>query len=499
MENTGSFAILPYLRTSGPAYVRGIEFRNSGDLQALPDEGRRHLKTIFEMFFVRDNLRVTEMTYAYLESPDDEQMRRQMHRRLREAHTLIGYMYGERIISEMPRPNSELANMYWIWPDIVKTIPPGWGLDRLENLTEESLAENTSAPGDGSVHGYFGVLNFNWTFEVVPGSRLYPPVPDLFGPGRPQDLARDLETFSLDYTHWAWESLIEGQDIRLPELENRVFTALEWYNRSNEQEISEDSAIVYLAIAFESLLQLEQGEALSQRFKETVMTLLGALPRLDSWLDQFYTARSKIVHEGSWPHLTYYAVERKHLRDIQRGKKTGREYKTLVSHGRTVFQLCLNSILSGALLAHRVDLPSQLVHPQERIERLCTLLSRTEATPTQRLLSIYEEVLSLFITYGTWEHVEPKALQAAGRLVIQTYLEIEPELPDRVKSLMEAAVEEDTSVASDDRLQRLRQLALSIREWRGELPTFFVPHPSDVTDVFQVVWLFVAFAARPEP
>lgn len=498
MENAASFVILPYLRTSGPAYVRGIEFRSSNELQALPDESRRHLETLFEMFFVRDKLRITDMTYAHLESLDDEQMRRQMHRRLREAHTLIGYMYGERIISGMPSLDFELASMYWIWPDIVKTISPGWGLDRLENVAEDSLAENSKVSGDRNVRGYFGVLNFNWTFEVMPGSRLYPPVPDLFGPGRHQDLSRDLETFSLDFTHWAWEPLIEGQDIKLPELENRVFTALEWYNRSNEQEISEDSALVYLAIAFESLLQLEQGEALSQRFKQTVMTLLGALPRLDSWLDQFYTARSKIVHEGTWPHLKYYAVERKHLRDIQRGKKTGTEYKTLVSHGRAVFQLCLNCILSGALLARRVGLPSQLVHPQERVERLCTLLSRTEATPTRRLLSTYEEVLSLLLTYGTREHVEPEALQAAGRLIIQTYLETGPELPDGVKSLMEAAVKEDASVAPDDSLQRLRQVALSIREWRGELPPVFVPYASDVTDVFKVVWLFVAFATWPE-
>jgi hypothetical protein len=493
-----SFVILPYLRTSGPVHIRGIGFRSSSELQALPPDSRRHLETLFEMFFVRDNLRITEMTYACLEPPDDEQIRHQMHRRLHEAHTLIGYMYGERIISRIPKLGSELASMYWMWPDTVKTISAGWGLDRLENATEDSLAEDYGVSGDENVYGYFGVLNFNWTFEVVPGSRLYPPVPDLFGPGSYQDLSRDLEAFSRDFAHWAWEPLVEGEDIKVPELENRVFTALEWYNRSNQQEIEDESALVYLAIAFESLLQLEQRESLSQRFKETVMTLLGASPRLDSWLEQFYTARSKIVHEGTWPHLGFYAVERKHFRDIQRGKKTGAEYKTLVNHGQVVFQLCLNTILSGALLADRVGLPSQLVHPQERVERMCASLKRADATPVQRLLSVYEEVLSLYITYGTREHVEPEALQAAGRLIMQTYLETEPELPHRVKSLMEAAVKQDVSVTPDDSLKRLRQLARSIREWHGELPRFFVPHASDLTDAFHVVWLFVAFATWPE-
>ena len=71
--------------------------------------------------------------------------------------------------------------------------------------------------------------------------------------------------------------------------------------------ISESEALVHLAIALESLLKVPSGERLTERFKDAVLTLVGPIPRLDSWLDQFYTARSKAVHEGV-PHELMFSL-----------------------------------------------------------------------------------------------------------------------------------------------------------------------------------------------
>ena len=95
MSITELFAVLPYLKTSGPVDVRGIRFRSSKDLDGLPDQTKEHLSSLFSLFFLRINHRISEMVYARLdftagaEGFDDALMR------LRQAHALIGYLSDE--------------------------------------------------------------------------------------------------------------------------------------------------------------------------------------------------------------------------------------------------------------------------------------------------------------------------------------------------------------------------------------------------------------------
>jgi hypothetical protein len=88
----------------------------------------------------------------------------------------------------------------------------------------------------------------------------------------------------------------------------RILTALAWYNRSTGVDIEESVALVNLAIAFESLLGLKAGEKVTERFMEAVNLLVGDVPRLDSWLTQFYRTRSQIVHEGQSSNLMFIAT-----------------------------------------------------------------------------------------------------------------------------------------------------------------------------------------------
>ncbi|MBN3396918.1 hypothetical protein CF074_04295 [Clostridium botulinum] len=70
MESTYIFAIFPYLKTSNSLSIRGIQFRSSSDIDSVPIEIKEHLETIFAMFFLRDNLRIKDMTYTYIKSED---------------------------------------------------------------------------------------------------------------------------------------------------------------------------------------------------------------------------------------------------------------------------------------------------------------------------------------------------------------------------------------------------------------------------------------------
>ena len=75
----------------------------------------------------------------------------------------------------------------------------------------------------------------------------------------------------------------------------RILTSITWYNRSLKSDIDESEALVNLAIAFESLLDLDRGDNITTRFKEAVSLIVRDVDRLESWITQFYKARSEIV------------------------------------------------------------------------------------------------------------------------------------------------------------------------------------------------------------
>jgi len=92
-------------------------------------------------------------------------------------------------------------------------------------------------------------------------------------------------------------------------LATRVLNSLRWYNRSLAIDVQEDVALVSLAVAFESLLDLPRGREVTERFKQAVVLLLGPVARLDSFLEQFYDVRSDLVHSGSTEDCMFRAID----------------------------------------------------------------------------------------------------------------------------------------------------------------------------------------------
>jgi hypothetical protein len=392
MASKQFFAIFPYLKTSKPVSVRDVTLRSSNDLEGLSEEMKNHLLNLFSMFFLRNELRITEMSYTILQIGDDEEQNEALMQRLREAQILIAYRYSRpHPIDGRPFLILEYSSLYLFDAKQVSDSLV-WPRDRVENLAGQTpFATERRGPW---LDGYYGLLNWTSPLWVVPGIRIYPPIPNLLLNLPQQDLADDLYAYEFNWQTQAMLKLVSGRRLTIPEAESRIFTAIEWHNRSNSDLISQDVSLMNLAIALESLLNLERGDE-SKKFKETVKSLLGSVPRLDSWLEQFYKARSKIVHKGTWPHLMFYAVDAKHVSKVLEASEDEVPYRSLTAYGHHILRLCLNTVLVGAMMAEDAGLSSMLIHNQERLETICRKLNERNTSPAERLLSISREVRDL--------------------------------------------------------------------------------------------------------
>jgi hypothetical protein len=235
--------------------------------------------------------------------------------------------------------------------------------------------DNDQAPG------YDGILDLTEPFWVIKGSRIYPPVQHITL-NISQDLAADCGQF---LTHGTGLELIHLLTDDKRHIGERVFTALNWYNATNRAGVSESEALVHLAIAFESLLDLPTGEK-TDRFVDSVSLLLGRVPRLKDWVRQFYDARSQVAHEGKLAQGRFV---------IQRSGKSSQHlvYHPLLVFGREIFRLCVAAITHGAFLAESRDLAAKLKTNGERFEELCGVLEAgpmsdpKQALEVQRLVS----------------------------------------------------------------------------------------------------------------
>lgn len=499
MSKKDIFVVLPYLKTAEPVHLRGILFRSNTDLEGLSPEQQTHLKTLFAMFFLRNDLRITRMMYAHFEQGDDREANDNLIQRLYEAQTLINYLYST------PHPTMgdpffhlENASMYvftvdrffagMIWPS-----DPNYGVENLAK--DEPLA-------DKYVDGYYGVLNGVLHFWVVAGNRIYPSVPHLSL--NSQNLAHDLMFFAQEAKNWALVDLLSGYGYEDAELNERIFTALEWHNRSTAEEVDEKVALLDLSIAFESLLNFENSDKVTDRFRETVMTLLGYDTRLGSWLDQFYNARSAIAHKGKTHRFMFYAMDwdRNRIAGLHKVKETSQEsalpYRSLTMYGRRIFRLCLKAILSGARMAEEDGLSAMFVHNQERLEKICKQLEKTTEPPEKRLHSIVKDVGDLQEHWWSSEKlVLSKTLVAAGRLVLQTYLETKPQLSQEGETRVQEVLQQlrQKGISEDEKLHLFEGLVTALAQ--GQDSSVTNPSPFETEHPFTIVSSILNYLTSP--
>jgi hypothetical protein len=425
-----TFVILPYAVLSRPLTIRGITFRSSEDLAGVEDAAATHLKTLFKLFFLRDTLRFKRMAYHYC--PDEEPSKRTAFlRKLWESSICLKYICTNPSPPRSPAPTfaglsdypaTEVASVYVFAPCNLTTshyLP----LNPQENV--EYVGSEPESSYHKILHGYSGwMLGRGNPFSIGPSGRIYPPGFALeshliFRYGINIGSCFDALTHG---SKWAIRGFMESQSDGLTDLEKRILKAMDWYNQSCEQGIHPFRSLVFLAIAFEALLNLKWEQRNTERFKDVVMTLLGSVDRLNTWLDQFFDARGAIVHTGEAEHVFYYPPDDR-AQSHKKALKTETPISLLTHQGRMIFHLCLDAILSSSVTAHEANLSSQFTHDEERINSIKGMLDRKDGDLAQRIISTRQVVLELTGNiYQTSSRVKPGSLLKLTAKMMKLFL-----------------------------------------------------------------------------
>lgn len=447
------FAIFPYLKTARSLSIRGIQFKSSSDIDSVPIEIKEHLKIIFSMFYLRDNLRIKKMTYTYIKIEDKQEEIQKNIEKLIDVQTLIAYLYSSPNPTNLdPYLKKEHSNIFFLIPRKVSQYIL-WPDNNVENM---SNCDNLLQIDDRhEVPGYEGRLNNESFFVVAKGSRIYPPIPN-FWLNIPQNLFVDIGL--IENKNSIFIKLLSRCDIK-NDNEKRIFTSLKWYNRSISIDVSSEIELINLAIAFECLLGLEQGEQVTKRFKESIKLLVGNIDKLDSWLNQFYKARSEIVHDGSSTNLLFNA-------DMNT-KKNNSYYRSLVSYGRMIFRVCFNAIVTGADMAYEIGITTLFTTNRERFENIIKKLN-DKGEPEKLLLSIQQEVKDI----ESYRFVGESGLNAeliisALKKVVKIFIETNAVTYDKLCNLMKEFCEKDlkTEKIKEKNEKIYNDLAL-IKKWQ---------------------------------
>lgn len=376
-------AIFPYLKTSKEVRYRNIRILSSTDTSQVPSEIASYVNELCSTFYLRHDVQIKNVSYAYHITDEAVQSPTSFIHDLEEFQTLLCYLYSApHQASGDPFLNYEHSYYFLFRPKQVSKY-----LLFSEHNTIVQTDINIYSPDEhGNIQGYEGLLNNRSPFWITNKDKITPPTAHIWL-NISQDISSDFKRNSPLYqpviNFFSYKT--DNEDLR-----NRVLTAINWYNRSLLVDIDDDIALVNLAIAFESLLGLEQGNKVTERFKETVNVLLGGFPRLDSWLTQFYHARSEIIHEGKSQRLAFLPVDKSDLRGTDKPV-----YQPLISYGRQIFQACTASILTGSMLAEHMNLPSRLVTNQQRIDSITKKLNCRVKTPKESVLSAEKEIIEI--------------------------------------------------------------------------------------------------------
>lgn len=419
-----TIVVLPFLKTSKPVRVGGLDFRSTEDVDGLSDETAEAVNEVSRMLYAQEDFRIRAASYALIPVIDLDHPPLETSY-LENIQAVIAYLYATpHEIFGNPFLHSENASLI--------LFTPGTVLSRLTRPAAFNViyeGSGTKSDENEQVRGYAALQNFRHHFWVKRGSRIYGPWPQpVFNIS--QDLYIDVGRASGQTTYAALFRLLERPS--LPSAE-RVLTALRWYSSANREETNDDTAIVHLAIAFEALLGLPQGDK-TDRIVDAISLLLGRVSRLDAWAEQFYDARSRIVHQGHGGDLRFSTGAKIQKQQLQL-------YQSLFSYGSQVFRLCLGTLLTGIELAEGAALAEKFITNQERFTELCKILGDSKASPQTRLTS----ALDLVGAIERYRFVGETGLQidtmiGAVRLAAKTLIDSEIPVEPNVSVALDAVV-----------------------------------------------------------
>jgi hypothetical protein len=405
--------VTPYLKTSEPVAIRGVTFHPLQRAKRSRSKDAKAVRAVASLFFLRDNLQITDMAYAVIDVQSEEHNYALIDEQLDTIELVLAYVYtspGRR--PREPFLTAEHATLFRFVPSRIS----GWMLAGPGAPLVRPL-RGTSVPSAESTHDGFEA----WTSRreylyLVADSRIYPPARD-FGLNYSQDLYVDLRQANWPRASDRLPVLYSACRALAPDLEERLLRAMRWYSKSASCFCKAEESLLNLAIAFEALLQLGWTDK-SQELCRRIQLLTGPAPRLDSWTTQFYEARSAVVHEGTASSTEFLAVDATKLKAAQIGKIPAARYRSLTDYGRLIFRECIRAVLWGGAGAFELKLHRLFFHNQERLEAICKSLQLANTDEADALQAISELVDGLDEAW--WESEEITSIEtvfAAGALL----------------------------------------------------------------------------------
>lgn len=412
------YVFMPYLSTVERRQLRGIVLRNTSDLDDLSDDQQQDIRRLLKAFYFTDSLQPTSCVCAVVDLPvqfDEAPVLQQ----IRDAQTLIIYLCSvpDDRLDSMPLV-SERGTIFtfrrWRFTPTAPLLPIG------PHSTNSASAPPASAPVS---LGYLGHRNLTNEIWLAPTSRIYPLV-SFLGRSSQVDLSIVLDAFD-EPSNWALTSVSQAIDVDISASDRQVLMAMEWYNASTSELVSEQEQLLRLAIAFECLLGLGRSEELTQRITEAILMLLGRMPLLESWIQQFYVARGQIVHQGISTQLRFHPLPSDQLTKIRKEKSASPPptYGGLVHHGRLIFRLCANALRSSRRLSHELEVGQALLDDSQRLKKICELLDGASGPEASRLNIIAPYARNLLgFSREAADMVDQNALLGAAKRIIAAYL-----------------------------------------------------------------------------
>ena len=437
------YGILPYIWTENPVSIFGTTFRGNHDLTGLPAVDAQNLRDIFQVFYLRHNERIGQMSYTILqlrENSPEPQLKR-----LSEAHQLLAFL-----LSDHSYPY-EQATLYLLRLGTFhgRVAQPGGPV-----ILEGQRANLKPHAGGAmeSVPVFMGLRNadnrFSRIVSVRADSKIYGDS-DRHRLGVLTHFSNLLDQQLRRKSHWPITHLVETTPVLASKdtFLEKLFRSLNWYNQSTSSKLeNEETRLVFLATAFECLLDIslsepdmEDGAAASPRktsgvtehFVRSLQTLLGPVPRLQEWANQFYSSRSSAVHRGRAESLHFRAGSSK------KGEQK-LSINSLADLGERIYRICVVTVLAGHYAAEEFDIAGSFVHTQELVFRVIKALNDPNKFPDEKLKEV-QRISRSIRNYAIEGITEPTVYEATA-LLVDLFLQTAPPMSTGLKAAMEDLV-----------------------------------------------------------
>jgi hypothetical protein len=464
MEDELYICIFPYVEISTPIRIRGEILYSASNIDEIniSQDFKGRLKEIFSQFYWYNNKNISTLTWAILSVPAQNRRGYEFKRHLEEIRKILGYfccLPDDRIEWFSLNYNYEQVDYFLfkpksrIWRGFLHSI----SLETFDELQDESMGKY--------VDGYEYSVNQVAVSNTAPGCRIYPLSHSIM---KSFDLSEQLELIYERQPSVNIVSIFEEDQIS-DEQEDRLFSSIEWYNRSCGTNTTIDLSLVCLAVAFETLLGTRREEnfdkgPITSKIYTSISLLVGNTPRLDSWFEQFYNARSRILHEGEWSQLRYSINQ-----ENAKSEAENNEYGYLTHYGWLIFRICVNTILSGQIRASAIDLKSKFFHQQERLERMLANLVNTN-DPYNAVIAILEDVRTLYHhPFENSKDIKIELVWSVGRKLAERLIELEVEVTTDQKAILQQ-ISTDLLTSQFPQSEEIIKYVLHVLQGTDELP-----------------------------